>query len=181
INKLHVYFIVVRATALSLSLMFVMAPSPMALAAQPAGAKWVAPKYVFFFLSDGGGIPHMEVTRQYNRAVHNEGLIITDRIIKEGTFGLMTTHAADSLSTDSAAAATALAGGCKANIGALGLCADGTAAVSAMEIARQRGMRLGLITNSTVYDASPAAFVCHVPSRRDFGAIINRYLEMEPD
>jgi alkaline phosphatase len=85
------------------------------------------------------------------------------------------------LSTDSAAAATALAGGCKANIGALGMCADGTLSVSAMEIARRRGMRLGLVTNGVVYDASPAAFVCHVPNRRDFTAIINRYLELMPD
>ena len=92
----------------------------------------------------------------------------------------MTTHAADSLSTDSAAAATALAGGCKANIGALGVCADGTIAISAMEIARQKGMRLGLVTNSTIYDASPAAFVCHVPNRRDYSAILNRYLDLEP-
>jgi len=138
------------------------------------------PKYVFFFLSDGGGMAHLEIARQYNRYVRNEGFVIVDKIMKEGHVGVMTTHAADSLSTDSAAAATALAGGCKANIGALGMCADGTIPVSAMELARRRGMRLGLVTNAPVYDASPAAFVCHVPNRRDFAAIINRYLELEP-
>jgi alkaline phosphatase len=42
-------------------------------------------------------------------------------------------------------------------------------------------MRLALITNSTVYDASPAAFLCHVPNRRDFGAIVSRYLDLAPD
>jgi alkaline phosphatase len=155
-------------------------PGQILLAAQAVHSQNPPRKYVFFFLSDGGGIAHMEITRQYNRVVHDEGLTIVDRIIAEGTLGLMTTHAADSLSTDSAAAATALAGGCKANIGALGVCADGTVATSVMEIARQRGMRLGLVTNSTIYDASPAAFVCHVPSRRDYGAILNRYLDLEP-
>jgi alkaline phosphatase len=50
-----------------------------------------------------------------------------------------------------------------------------------MEHAKQRGMRLGLVTNSTVYDASPAAFICHVPNRRHFASIIDRYLELEPD
>ncbi|HVO93409.1 MAG TPA: alkaline phosphatase, partial [Terriglobales bacterium] len=139
-----------------------------------------APKYVFFFLSDGGGMVHLEIARRYARQVHNEGFVIVDKIMKEGHVGVMTTHAADSLSTDSAAAATALAGGCKANVGALGMCADGTVAVSAMEIARRRGMRLGLVTNAVVYDASPAAFVCHVPNRRDSTAIINRYLELMP-
>ena len=140
-----------------------------------------SPKYVFLFLADGAGTVHMEVTRQYNREILGEGLIIPDKIIKEGYLGLMTTHAADSLSTDSAAAATALASGCKANIGALGVCADGTVPATAMEVAKQRGLKIGLITNSTVYDASPAAFVCHVPSRRDYAAIVNRYLDLEPD
>jgi len=139
------------------------------------------PKYVFFFLSDGGGMAHLEIARQYSRQVRNEGFVIVDKIMKEGSVGVMTTHAADFLSTDSAAAATALALGCKANTGALGICADGMLPVSAMEIARRRGMRIGLVTNAAVYDASPAAFVCHVPNRRDFTAIINRYLELMPD
>jgi alkaline phosphatase len=140
-----------------------------------------APKYIFIFLADGAGTAHMEITRQYNREVLLEGLNVTDNIIKEGFLGLMTTHAANSLSTDSAAAATALASGCKANIGALGICADGTVPSTVLEVAKQRGLRIGLVTNSTVYDASPAAFACHVASRRDFPAILNRYLELEPD
>lgn len=148
-----------------------------------AQSRWPAttPKYVFLFLSDGGGMAHLEIARQYRRQILNEDFVIVDKIMKEGSVGVMTTHAADSLSTDSAAAATALAGGCKANLGALGLCADGTIAVSAMELARRRGMRLALITNATVYDASPAAFVCHVPNRRDFAAIVSRYLDLAPD
>ena len=159
--------------------------SPTLLAAPTASGQPSAepsvPKYVFLFLSDGGGMAHLEISRQYNRQIYNEGFIIVDKIIKEGSIGVMTTHAADALSTDSAAAATALAGGCKAKIGALGMCADGTPTISAMELARRRGMRLGLVTNSTIYDASPAAFVCHVPNRRDYAAILDRYLDLAPD
>src|ERR1044072_2360241 len=83
------------------------------------------PKYVFFFLSDGGGMAHLEIARQYNRYVRNEGFVIVDKIMKEGHVGVMTTHAADSLSTDSAAAATALPGGCQDNNGAPGTGAGG--------------------------------------------------------
>ena len=140
-----------------------------------------APKYVFFFLADGAGMTHLEIARQYRQYIHNEGMVIVDKIIKEGSIGVITTHPANSLSTDSAAAATAMASGCKARIGALGVCADGTPAVSAMEIARQRGMKLGLATNSQIYDASPAAFVCHVSNRKDYPAILRRYQEMAPD
>jgi alkaline phosphatase len=149
-------------------------------AAQNQQGAALVPKYIFLFLADGAGIPHMEITRQYNRQAQ-EGMVISDHIMKDGMLGLMATDAADSLSTDSAAAATALASGCKANIGTLGVCADGTVPKTAMEVAKEKGMRIGLVTNASVYDASPAAFVCHVPSRRDYGAIINRYLEMEPD
>jgi alkaline phosphatase len=147
-------------------------------AAAPASS---APKYIFLFLVDGGGITHMEITRQYNRVVHNEGLIITDSIMKEGTLGLLATDPANSLSTDSAAAATALASGCKAKLGMLGMCADGTVPTTAMEIAKEKGMRIGLVTNGTVYDASPAAFLCQVPSRRQYAAILNCYLKKQPD
>ena len=150
-------------------------------AAQRETNSSTAPKYIFFFLADGAGTTHMEITRQYNRVVHNEGLIIADRIMKEGTLGLVTTDAADSLSTDSAAAATALASGCKAKLGALSMCADGSVPKTAMEIAKENGMRVGLVTNAAIYDASPAAFVSHVSNRRNFPAILNRYLEMEPD
>jgi alkaline phosphatase len=145
----------------------------------PSSANRV-PKYVFLFLSDGAGMTHLEIARQYSRQIHNEGFVIVDKIVKEGVLGVMTTHAADSLSTDSAAAATAMANGCKANIGALGMCADGTIPTSAMELARRRGMKLGVITTAPVYDSSPAAFLCHVPNRRDYPAILNRYLELNP-
>src|SRR5580765_7303844 len=153
-------------------------PSDLTIA-QPRSPA-ISPKYVFLFLSDGGGMAHLEIARQYRRQILNEDFVIVDKIMKEGSVGVMTTHAANSLSTDSAAAATALAGGCKDNLGALGICADGTPTISAMELARRRGMRLGLVTNAPVYDASPAAFVCHVPNRRDYAAIIDRYLELEP-
>lgn len=139
------------------------------------------PKYIFIFLADGAGIPHLEIARQYGERIHGEGLVITDKIMKEGALGLLTTHAADSLSTDSAAAATALASGCKAKNGMLGICADGSIRKTAMELAKEQGMRIGLVTNSTVYDASPAAFLCHVPNRRLHAPIIDRYLQSEVD
>lgn len=123
----------------------------------------------------------MEIARQYSRYIHQEKLIIPDKIMKEGSFGLLTTHAADSLSSDSAAAATALASGCKTKPGWIGTCADGSVPTTVMEMAKSRGMRIGLITNSTVYDASPAAFAGHVQDRRMHSSIIDQYLKLEPD
>ncbi|MBI2985611.1 MAG: alkaline phosphatase [Deltaproteobacteria bacterium] len=140
-----------------------------------------APKYVFIFLADGGGITHMEIVRMFNRHLYKEGLVIHDRIMKEGHVGLLTTHAADSLVTDSPAAGTALACGCKAKTGVVGMCEDGSVPKSVMELAKEKGMRIGLVTTATVYDASPAAFASHVSNRRLYGSIIDQYLKLEPD
>jgi len=146
-----------------------------------AAAQAPAPKYIFIFLADGAGITDMESTRMFNRVVHNEGLTITDKIIKEGSLGLITTNAADTLSTDSAAAATAMASGCKAKVGALGICADGKIPKTVMEIAKEKGMRIGLVTTSTIYDASPAAFTGHVSDRKFFSLIVDQYLRLGVD
>jgi alkaline phosphatase len=140
-----------------------------------------APKYIFIFLADGGGTTQMEITRQYNRQIHNEGMVITDKIIKQGTLGLMTTHSGDFLSTDSAAAATALASGCKGKNAVLSICADGTIPKTVMEVAKEKGMRVGLVTNAAIYDASPAAFASHVENRRNYSGILDQYLKMAPD
>ncbi|HEY2919405.1 MAG TPA: alkaline phosphatase, partial [Candidatus Binatia bacterium] len=178
-KSFHIKFVLFLSVVVITCAAFWFRSSP--LLSQTPSAASRTPKYVFLFLADGGGMAHMEIARQYSRQILNEGFVIVDKITKEGSVGVMTTHAANALSTDSAAAATALAGGCKANVGALGVCADGIVPVSAMELARQRGMKLALVTNATVYDASPAAFVCHVPNRRDYATIISRYLDLEPD
>lgn len=140
-----------------------------------------APKYIFIFLADGAGVAHLEIARHYSEYIHNQGLTIIDKITKEGYLGLLATHPADSLSTDSAAAATAMACGCKAKIGMLGMCADGSTPKSILELAKEMHMRIGLVTNSTIYDASPAAFVSHLNSRKLYGSIVEQYFRVEPD
>lgn len=144
-------------------------------------AQGPAPKYIFIFLADGAGINHLEIARQYSRTIHNEGLLIADKIMKEGSLGLMTTHSADSLVTDSAAAATALAMGCKTRNGMCGTCADGSKPQTVLEAAKAKGMRIGLVTNAAIYDASPAAFAGHFPDRKLYSRIVDRYLRLEPD
>ena len=146
-----------------------------------AAGEPASPKFIFIFVADGAGTTHLEITRLYSQHAHREGLIISDRILGGGFLGLMTTHSADSLITDSAAAATALASGCKAKNGAVGICADGRTAKTVFEIGKERGMRLGLVTNAEIYDATPAAFASHAESRNLFSSIIDQYLKLEPD
>ncbi|MCH6544977.1 MAG: alkaline phosphatase [Deltaproteobacteria bacterium] len=141
----------------------------------------VTPKFIFIFIADGAGINHLEITRMYNQHIHGEGFNITDSIFNEGTLGFLTTHSADSLNSDSTAAATALANGCKAKNGVVGICADGMKSASVLEVARGEGMKVGIVTNATVYDATPAAFSTHVMSRKYYDEICDAYLSLEPD
>jgi alkaline phosphatase len=169
-------FLLVTAAALGAYLFIRSASHGLGAAAQAR-----APKYIFIFLSDGAGIAGLEATRMYNRVVHNEGLNIPDKIIKEGSLGLITVHAADSVTTDSAAAATAMASGCKAKIGMLGTCENGAIPKTVMEVAKDKGMRIGLVTTATIYDASPAAFTGHISDRKFFSLIVDQYLRLAPD
>jgi len=168
--------LLVTAAALGVYLFVRSAPYGLGAAAQTR-----SPKYIFIFLSDGAGIAGMEAARMFSRVVHNEGLNVPDKLMKEGVAGFITTHAADSLTTDSAAAATAMASGCKAKIGALGTCENGKIPKTIMEVARERGMRIGLVTTSTIYDASPAAFTGHISDRKFFSLIVDQYLRLAPD
>ncbi|MCH8055581.1 MAG: alkaline phosphatase [Deltaproteobacteria bacterium] len=148
---------------------------------QGEAAQSPTPKYIFIFLADGAGLSHLELTRRYNRLIHGEGFTITDKIMREGVSGFLTTHDADGLTTDSAAAATAMALGCKAHKGVIGICADGSRPKSVLWVAKEKGMRIGIATNAAVYDASPAAFVCQVRRRKLYGEIVDQYLALEPD
>lgn len=139
------------------------------------------PKFIFIFIADGTGISHLEFTRLYNRHIYGEGFTITDTIFNEGYLGFMTTHSADSLAPDSTAAATALANGCKAKNLVVGMCANGYKSASVLEVAKGQGMKVGIITNSTIYDATPAAFTTHVLSRNYYDEICDAYLSIEPD
>lgn len=73
--------------------------------------------------------------------------------------------------TDSAAAATALATGYKTKNGILGLSPDGRKLMTIMELARQRGKSVGVITTDALWGATPAGFFVHVGGRGERGPI----------
>ena len=85
--------------------------------------------------------------------------------------GTVTTKSASSLVTDSAAAGTAFATGYRTNNGQVswrqegGDGRDAKQMGSLVEGAQLAGMRTGLVTNTEVTSATPAAFAAHVASR----------------
>ena len=78
------------------------------------------------------------------------------------------THKPDYV-TDSAASATAWATGVKTYNGALGVDVNGKAQPPLLEIAKAAGKATGNVSTAELQDATPAALVSHVTSRKCYG------------
>src|SRR4051794_25131602 len=93
--------------------------------------------------------------------------------------GIVGTGCADPVATvtDSAAAATAIATGVKTYNGAIGVGPDGQSVPTVLELAKQAGKSVGLVTTCQVTDATPAAFASHVSNRIDQREIARQFIE----
>ncbi len=92
---------------------------------------------------------------------------------------LVSTHAADSLVTDSAAASAAWSTGEKHHNGALCIAPDGTPLRPLLIRAAASGRRVGVCTTTTITHATPAGFYANCP-KRDLQADIGRILLDSP-
>ncbi|KAJ8936806.1 hypothetical protein NQ318_003051 [Aromia moschata] len=130
-------------------------------------------KNVIFFLGDGMSIPTLAATRMYlgdeNEQLYFERFPYT---------ALSKTYCVDSQVADSACSATAYLGGVKCNIATIGVTAavelndcEGMSkqenhVLSIAKWSQDAGKRTGLVTTSTVTDASPAGTYGHTANRR---------------
>jgi alkaline phosphatase len=117
-------------------------------------------KYVFVFIGDGMGIPQRAAAQQFA----NKQLVI-DSLPAQG---ITTTYAADRFITGSAASATAIACGQKTNIGMLGMAPDRRPVKTIAELAKGKGMKVGIVSSVSIDHATPAGFYAHVPSRNQY-------------
>ena len=115
---------------------------------------------VILLLADGLGPAHVVAAR--SELVGLNGRLGFERM---PVGGWLTTHEAGSLVTDSAAGATALATGVKTDRGMLGVGPDARPLRTVMEAARDAGLATGVVTDTFLWDATPAAFLTHVPTR----------------
>jgi alkaline phosphatase len=121
---------------------------------QPALKK---PKNIILLIGDGMGIS------QITAAIYaNGGKLNMERC---PVTGLISTHSARDLVTDSAASATAFACGCKTKNGYLGMTIEQKPCKTIVEEAKSLGLATGLVATSSITHATPAAFVAHVPDR----------------
>ena len=131
------------------------------------------PRYVFLFIGDGMGVAQRNATELFlagqgrsKTSAHSDN---SSHLVMN-SFPVQTTMTTDSLSgtTDSAAAATALATGNKTKNGRIAMDATGTQQWTPLtQKARQAGMKVGVVTSSFLQDATPAAFYANAKDRKD--------------
>lgn len=78
--------------------------------------------------------------------------------------------------TDSAAAATWIATGVRVENDVISIASDGTKLETVLELYKRAGKSAGLVTTAAFFDASPAAFASHQPSRSFFPEIVREML-----
>jgi alkaline phosphatase len=131
---------------------------------------------VIFLIGDGMGLGQVMLARI--KAVGLRGKLHMERL---PVSGLINTHSADNLVTDSAAAGTALSSGIKTRNGMIGMTPDRSEYRTILEAAQAKGMATGLVATSAITHATPASFASHVRSRGDEARIAEQLLANEVD
>ena len=133
-----------------------------ALAAMTCSAACgAAPKYVFLFIGDGMSTPQRMVAESFAEKIGYGRLAMNSLPYQANT----RTQSANSIITDSAAAATAIACGEKTRNGMIGVDPSTNRLVSAAEAAKRAGRKVGIVTTVTICHATPAGFYAHRPLR----------------
>jgi len=138
------------------------------------------PKYVFYFIGDGLGASQRQVAEYFLREkTGNKNAKL--KMNQLPVAGINTTHSADSLVTDSAAAGTALAAGYKTNNGMISVLPSGTKVKTLMEAAEDKGMGTGIISTTRLTHATPAVFAAHNKNRNNENEIAVDFLDSGVD
>jgi len=93
---------------------------------------------------------------------------------------LATNYANDFAVPDSPAAATAIATGVKVNNGVIGISPKGRLLSSILDMARQHGRAVGIVTTGGLTDASIAAFYAHVQKSSEVDVIAQQFADNPP-
>jgi alkaline phosphatase len=129
------------------------------------------PKYVFLFIGDGMSATQTNTAEIYLGAQKQGTNPQVDRLsfTQFPTQGLKTTYAADSFIPDSASAGTAMATGNKTTDGVINMDPGKTVKYKSIaEMAKENGMKVGIVSSVSIDHATPAVFYAHQPSRSNY-------------
>lgn len=132
----------------------------------------IGAKYIFLFVGDGMGVAQRQSAELFLAA--RGGLPFSENRLAMNTLpthGMTTTYSHNRIITDSAAAGTAMASGFATENGRLGLDAALQPVTTVAERARDKGMRVGIVSSASIDHATPAAFYAKQPRRDQYHEI----------
>ncbi|MCS6176535.1 alkaline phosphatase [Shewanella baltica] len=139
------------------------------------------PKNIVIMIGDGMGPSYTSAYRYYKDNPDTEEVeqTVFDRLL----VGMASTYPASvsGYVTDSAAAATALATGVKSYNGAISVDPQKQPLPTILEKAKSLGLSTGVAVTSQINHATPAAFLAHNESRKNYDALALSYLETNAD
>ncbi len=143
-------------------------------------------KYIFYFIGDGMSAAQVRLAEaalttsqfvdRYAELTESTQKISQLNIKSLSVTGLATANAENRYITDSAAAATALATGSKTNVGVISQSSSGENLKTMAEMARDKGMKVGIVSSVSIDHATPACFYAHSDSRNKYPFISDQIL-----
>ena len=143
-------------------------------------------KNVILIIGDGMGPAQIGLLEAYarqsdNPTIKNRVTAFKRMLDDGGILGVSMTYANDVLVTDSAASATQLASGVAAYPETIGIDSNAKAITSILAIAQKMSKSTGLVSDTRVTHATPAAFAAHQQSRALENEIAVDMLNTGPD
>lgn len=146
-------------------------------------------KNVILLIGDGMSMAHRTAARMLSKGMRQGrygGELAMDDM---PSMALISTSGMDSIVTDSANAASAYATGHKSCVKALGVyCARNRSALghpnveTIAELAKRKlGLAIGVVTDTEIEDATPAAMVAHTRLRTDYDNIVRMLYWLQPE
>ena len=136
------------------------------------------PKNVILLIGDGMGPEAVGLAIYYNLFLNGPGKPLSlEKLMAAGNTGYCLTYQYGTVVSDSASAATALASGVKTRDAIIGKDHNGRSMKSLSDAALQRKKSVGIISNTRMTHATPAAFYAHSVHRDLENEIASQLIE----
>lgn len=146
-----------------------------------AAAKGAAPRNVILLIGDGMGPQQIALSELYWRRTRDERARPLNQFLLRATNGMHMPLPERSLVNDSACAASQLAGGCRCEPRQVGVDTQGVPCNSVLRAAKEKGLRVGIVSDTRITHATPAAFYGHVGDRDEEYQLAKQLVESEVD
>ncbi len=151
--------------------------SVLLLSSCAINSSYAAPKNIIMVIGDGMGPAYTSAYRYLKDDPKTD--LVEETVFDRHLVGMSSTypHKVSGYVTDSAAGATALSSGTKTYNGAIALDVDKNPVETVLEKAHKQGKSIGVVVTSQVNHATPAGYLTHNESRKNYNAIADSYLD----